>query len=177
MLAKSSPMPTRRGYAFEPKLDGFRCLISTEGGFKAISRRRWDMTPLLPELERFPVPGVFDGELVAFTDGQPDFLALTDRMLLTRDLSIPVAFVVFDVLSLEGGNVMQRPYLKRRDLRGGTAPRRDLGAHETRAGRAGRGSVTAMSSRRSCQRRQILQQLSRVSNRTATRTRESCACD
>src|SRR5688500_17917295 len=107
MLAKSSPMPTRRGYAFEPKLDGFRCLISTEGAFRAMSRRRWNMTALLPELEGFPARGVFDGELVAFTDGQPDFLALTDRMLLTRDLAIPIAFVVFDVLSLDGKETMR----------------------------------------------------------------------
>jgi hypothetical protein len=30
MLARSSPMPTRAGYAYEPKLDGFRCLIQRD---------------------------------------------------------------------------------------------------------------------------------------------------
>jgi ATP-dependent DNA ligase len=55
MLARSAAMPARAGYAFEPKLDGFCCLVSTEGGFRAISRRRWNMTPLLPELEPFPM--------------------------------------------------------------------------------------------------------------------------
>jgi hypothetical protein len=64
---------------------------------------------LLPELAAFPVPGGFDGELIAFTEGQPDFIALTDRMLLTRDRSIPIAFVAFDVRSGEGENVMHRP--------------------------------------------------------------------
>jgi ATP-dependent DNA ligase len=35
---------------FEPKLDGFRCLVCTHaGGFRARSRRGWNMTPLLPE--------------------------------------------------------------------------------------------------------------------------------
>jgi bifunctional non-homologous end joining protein LigD len=116
MLARSSAMPTRAGYAYEPKLDGFRCLIRTEGTFEARSRRFWNMTPLLPEFASFPVRGVFDGELIAFTDGRPDFLALTDRMLLTRDRAIPVAFVAFDVLSLEGENVMRRPYWQRREL-------------------------------------------------------------
>jgi hypothetical protein len=47
------------------------------------------MTPLLPELEQFPVEGVFDGELIAFENGQPDFGALTDRMLLRWDPRIP----------------------------------------------------------------------------------------
>jgi ATP dependent DNA ligase domain len=37
-------------------------------------------------------------------------------MLLTRDRSIPIAFVAFDVLSLDGKNVMQEPYLKRPEL-------------------------------------------------------------
>ena len=72
------------------------------------------MTPLLPELEVFPVQGVFDGELIAFTDGQPDFVALCDRMLLRNDLRVPVAFVAFDVLSLEGTTTMREPYWKRR---------------------------------------------------------------
>lgn len=43
-------------------------------------------------------------------------LALTDRMLLMRDLSIPVAFVVFDVLSLGGDNTLTNPYWQRREV-------------------------------------------------------------
>jgi bifunctional non-homologous end joining protein LigD len=74
------------------------------------------MTPLLPELARFPICGVFDGELIAFADGRPDFVALTDRMLLTRDASIPLAFVAFDVLSLDGENTMSKPYWQRREI-------------------------------------------------------------
>jgi hypothetical protein len=53
------------------------------------------MTPLLPELEAFPVEGVSDGELIAFSEGHPDFLASCDRMLLRSGLRIPVAFVAF----------------------------------------------------------------------------------
>jgi bifunctional non-homologous end joining protein LigD len=110
-------MPAASGYAYEPKLDGFRCLIRTGDAFEARSRRFWNMTPLLPELARFPAPGIFDGELIAFdAAGQPDFLALTDRMLLTRDQSIPVAFVAFDVLSLDGEHLMAKPYWQRRQI-------------------------------------------------------------
>jgi bifunctional non-homologous end joining protein LigD len=117
MLAKPAAMPRRpSSYAYEPKWDGFRALLRTEHGLRVLSRRRWNMTPLLPELETFPVQGVFDGELIAFSEGQPDFFALCDRMLLRQERSIPIAFVAFDVLSLEGTNTMREPYTKRREL-------------------------------------------------------------
>lgn len=50
MLARSGPLPTGRGWLYEPKLDGFRCLVCTHGRFRTRSRRGWDMTNLLPEL-------------------------------------------------------------------------------------------------------------------------------
>jgi bifunctional non-homologous end joining protein LigD len=117
MLAKPAAMPARASsYAYEPKWNGFRALLSTEYGLRVLSRRRWNMTPLLPELEAFPFRGVFDGELLAFSEGQPDFVALCDRMLLRQDVGIPIAFVAFDVLSLEGTSTMREPYRKRREL-------------------------------------------------------------
>jgi bifunctional non-homologous end joining protein LigD len=110
-------MPRRpSSYAYEPKWDGFRAMLRTEHGLRVLSRRRWNMTPLLHELEAFPVQGVFDGELIAFSEGQPDFVALCDRMLLHSDGRIPIAFVAFDVLSLEGTNTMCEPYWKRREI-------------------------------------------------------------
>jgi bifunctional non-homologous end joining protein LigD len=106
MLAKPAAMPRRpSSYAYEPKWDGFRAMVRTEQGLR-----------VLPELEAFPVQGVFDGELIAFSEGQPDFVALCDRMLLHSDQRIPIAFVVFDVLSLEGTNTMREPYWKRREI-------------------------------------------------------------
>jgi bifunctional non-homologous end joining protein LigD len=117
MLAKPAAMPRRpSSYAYEPKWDGFRCMLRTEHSLRIISRRRWNMTPLLPELEAFPVKGVFDGELIAFSEGQPDFVALCDRMLLHSDVRIPIAFVAFDLLSLDGTDTMREPYWKRREI-------------------------------------------------------------
>lgn len=63
MLAKSAKLPTRPGHSYEPKLDGFRAVLSAEGGFRVYSLRRWNMTPLLPELETFPLRRIFDGGL------------------------------------------------------------------------------------------------------------------
>jgi bifunctional non-homologous end joining protein LigD len=73
------------------------------------------MAPLVPELEAFPVRGTFDGELIAFADGQPDFVALIDRMLLACG-DAPIALAVFDVLSLEGTSTMREPYWRRRAI-------------------------------------------------------------
>jgi hypothetical protein len=85
-LAKPAAMRTRSSsYAYEPKWDGFRALLRTEHGLRVLSRRRWNMTPLLPELEAFPIQGVFDGELIAFSEGQPDFVALCDGCCSDRN--------------------------------------------------------------------------------------------
>jgi bifunctional non-homologous end joining protein LigD len=114
MLARSGSLPARGRYAFELKWDGFRCLLSTETGLRAASRRGWDMTDLLPELASFPTFGVFDGELVAFdSSGVPDFPLVCERMLMRRR-HIAVVYVVFDVLSLEGVSLMRAPYSARR---------------------------------------------------------------
>jgi len=67
---------------------------------------RLDMTALLPELSTFPAFGTFDGELVALDDqGEPDFPLLCERMLMRRR-NIPVTYVLFDILSLNGRNLM-----------------------------------------------------------------------
>jgi bifunctional non-homologous end joining protein LigD len=86
MLARSGAIPRSRGWRFEPKLDGFRALVCTHAGFRARSRRGWNMTPLLPEFaEALPPKLQLDGELVALDgDGRPDFHRLGERMLHGR---------------------------------------------------------------------------------------------
>ena len=114
MLARSGPIPTRGDYAFEVKWDGFRGLLSTENGMRLRSRRGWDMTELVPELGPFPVYGTFDGELVAFdATGAPDFPLVCER-LLNRHRHIHLTYVIFDVLSIDGVDLMRAPYSERR---------------------------------------------------------------
>jgi hypothetical protein len=55
----------------------------------------------LSELSDLPAHGIFDGELVAFADGRPHFPLVCDR-LLHRDNSVPLTYVIFDVLELDG---------------------------------------------------------------------------
>jgi len=115
MLARPGPLPTGPAWSFELKWDGFRALVSTEDGLRVRSRRGWDMTPILPELQKLPDGLVLDGELVAWKGKEPWFPNLRRRML-NNDLSVPVTFVAFDVLSLDGTDLTKRPYEERRDL-------------------------------------------------------------
>jgi ATP-dependent DNA ligase len=68
MLAKPGPIPVTRGWLFEPQLDGFRCLACTHGRLRVRSRRGWDMTPLLPELQSLPENVQLDGEIDALDE-------------------------------------------------------------------------------------------------------------
>ena len=64
MLSRPGPLPSRDGYAYEVKWDGFRPIVSTTGGLRVRSRRGWNMTELVPELADLPPRLVLDGELV-----------------------------------------------------------------------------------------------------------------
>ena len=94
MLARAGDLPAGAGWSFEPKLDGFRCLVCTHDGFRARSRRGWNMAPLLPELAAaLPADVQLDGEIVALDeDGRPDFHRLSARMLHgTREIPVGAA--------------------------------------------------------------------------------------
>jgi bifunctional non-homologous end joining protein LigD len=116
MLARSGRLPARGDFAYEVKRDGFRALVSTERRLRVRSRRGWNMTEQARFLAELPVRAVLDGELVAFDDeGKPDFPLLCE-CVLHRHTQIPLVFVAFDVLSVEGRNVMGEPYSHRRRI-------------------------------------------------------------
>ena len=73
------------------------------------------MTTVLPELRSLPTGLVLDGELVAWKGSEPYF-PLICRRVLNRDMSIPMTFIVFDLLRLDGTDVSERPYSERRKL-------------------------------------------------------------
>jgi bifunctional non-homologous end joining protein LigD len=116
MLARSARLPTSGDFAYEVKWDGFRAVVSTEGLLRVRSRRGWDMTERVQFLAELPARGIFDGELVALDDtGRPDFPQLCECVLMRR-ATTPLTFIIFDVLSVEGRNVMDVPYAKRRGI-------------------------------------------------------------
>jgi ATP-dependent DNA ligase len=116
MLAKSGKLPAHGGFAYEVKWDGFRAVVSTEGSLRVRSRRGWNMTEHVQFLVHLPVRAVLDGELVAFDhEGKPDF-PLVCEAVLHRHASIPLTFVAFDLLSVEGRSVTREPYVERRRI-------------------------------------------------------------
>ena len=131
MLAIPGELPPpaeddRWGYEF--KWDGVRAVAAVHDGVLGLtSRKGTDITVRYPEVARLPEglagrDAVVDGEIVAMDEqGRPDFGALQNRMHRTgpevRGMAAtkPVTFLVFDLLSLDGEDLLERPYAERRE--------------------------------------------------------------
>jgi bifunctional non-homologous end joining protein LigD len=130
MMAKTGPLPRDDGrWAYEIKWDGVRAIGYFEGGrMRLVSRNGNDITPRYPELRELARElagreAVLDGEVVSFdAEGRPSFQRLQSRMHLTSEHAVrrlsqsePVAYILFDVLWLDGHSLMGLPYSERRE--------------------------------------------------------------
>jgi ATP-dependent DNA ligase len=132
MLAKSvAKIPTAEGMSYEPKWDGFRCIIFRDGDeVELASRGGKTLTRYFPEVveqakSQLPERSVTDGEIVVIRreDGQKpklDFEMLGQRihpaasrvnMLAEKT---PASFIAFDLLALGDENLMETPFAHRR---------------------------------------------------------------
>ena len=131
MLATGGPLPREDAeFAFEIKWDGVRALAySRPGNLRLESRNRNDITAQYPELARLnralgSHSAILDGEIVSLdADGRPSFQALQRRMHLaspsaakTAAKHAPVTYQIFDLLWLDGHQLMDLPYSQRREL-------------------------------------------------------------
>ena len=120
MLAKAAKeLPVGQGFAYEPKWDGFRCIVFRSGDEVVLgSRNERPLTRYFPELvqpvrDQLPERVVVDGEIVIPTARGLDFDALQLRLhpaaSRVRRLAseTPASFVAFDLLAL--GDVDARP--------------------------------------------------------------------
>jgi ATP-dependent DNA ligase len=127
MLASPAPaIPDGDGLVFEPKWDGFRCLVFRDGDELTLqSRSGKPLNRYFPEvienlLAALPDRVVLDGELVVDRDGHLDFDSLTERIhpaasrvrLLAEQT--PARFVAFDLLALGDESLLDRPGRERR---------------------------------------------------------------
>lgn len=115
-------------WVFEPKWDGIRALATCVDETMLISRNKRNITPVYPDLaglHRHLVcfEAMLDGEIVAMSGGRPSFERLQGRMNLQnpRDIeraakAVPVIFIAFDILYLDGRWVMDEPWERRREL-------------------------------------------------------------
>ncbi len=132
MLAKSvKGVPRDPGYMFEPKWDGFRCILFKDGDeVELTSRNTKPLTRYFPEIvtaarEQLPDRCVLDGELFVARPHEKygsklEFEVLQERIhpaesrvdKLARET--PAGYVVFDVLALGDESYVARPLSERR---------------------------------------------------------------
>jgi bifunctional non-homologous end joining protein LigD len=131
MLAVAGDLPSTHGeWSYEFKWDGVRVLAYVDGGrARLMTRNDLDCTTTYPEIQGLgEVLGarqaILDGEVIALDDrGRPSFEALQPRMHVTdparvRRLvqTIPVTYMVFDLLHLDGRSTLDAPYDERRRM-------------------------------------------------------------
>ena len=123
-------VPIGSDWAYEMKWDGVRALVLVkDGSVRVTSRSGRDITAGYPELRALgealgDIDALLDGEIVALDDqGRPSFQLLQRRMHVRDEASlrvlqqeVPVAYMLFDVLWLDGNVVTELPYADRRRL-------------------------------------------------------------
>ncbi len=128
MLAKlSRSLPEAEELFYEPKWDGFRCIVFRDGDDVELgSRNERPLTRYFPELieplrRELPDRCVLDGEIVIAGPNGLDFDALSQRIhpaasrvrLLAEQT--PASFVAFDVLCVGDDDLLGTPFAERRD--------------------------------------------------------------
>lgn len=128
MLAKAVDQFPEHGVAYEPKWDGFRCIVFRDGDEIVLgSRNQKPFNRYFPELfepllTSLPDKAVVDGELIVERDGKLDFDALGQRIHPAESRvqklasETPVSFVAFDVLALDTTSLLDTPFTDRRSL-------------------------------------------------------------
>ncbi|TQS39618.1 ATP-dependent DNA ligase [Cryptosporangium phraense] len=119
-------IPVGEGLHYEPKFDGFRCIIFREGDRVVLgSRGGKELQRYFPEVvaemrTSLPERCVVDGELVVIIDDKLDFDALAQRIhpaasrinLLAEQT--PAHFIAFDLLAVGDESLMEVGYAERR---------------------------------------------------------------
>ncbi|MCC7078049.1 MAG: ATP-dependent DNA ligase [Acidimicrobiia bacterium] len=127
MLAKAThEVPAGEGLVYEPKWDGFRCIVFRDGDEVHLgSRNERPLTRYFPEIldplrASLPERCVVDGELVLVTPDGLDFEALQQRIhpadsrVARLAEETPVSYVAFDLLALGETDLRSRPFADRR---------------------------------------------------------------
>src|SRR5581483_7226618 len=113
-------LPEGDEWLYEVKFDGYRALIIKDGSSVELqSRNHKDLTPMYPGIAAAALnlraeQAVVDGEIVALDEsGRPAFQALQHRSSHPHH---QIVFYAFDVLNVDGRDVMSEAIEKRRAL-------------------------------------------------------------
>ena len=129
MLAKLTQLPSDQSrWAFEVKWDGVRAIARSQPGqISFLSRNGNEISDAYPELRGLgralgSQAAILDGEIVALDEhGRPSFQTLQARMHVRQSAAIrrlreqvPVTYMIFDLLWLDGHALTDLPYDERR---------------------------------------------------------------
>lgn len=126
MLAKAAKEVPGGDMIYEPKWDGFRCLMFRDGDeVQLTSRNTKALTRYFPELlgpliDQVPARCVLDCELVVPADEGLDFDLLSQRIHPAQSRvkmlseSTPAHLIVFDILALDDLDLRPLPFSERR---------------------------------------------------------------
>ena len=130
MLAKSVngiPDPAKHGgLAFEPKWDGFRCIVFRDGDeVELASRNTKPLTRYFPEIaaaarDSLPERCVVDGEIFVAIGDRLEFEKLQERIhpadsrVRTLVERTPAGYVAFDLLAIGDESLVDQPFRARR---------------------------------------------------------------
>lgn len=114
-------------WIFEHKLDGERCLAFKEGrSIRLLSRNKQQLNNTYPEIANGLAGAgdhdcIVDGEVVAFEGNRTSFARLQGRIGIkdpdeARRSGIPVFYYVFDLVYVDGFDVMNVPLSERKNL-------------------------------------------------------------
>ncbi|MGH9166960.1 MAG: DNA polymerase ligase N-terminal domain-containing protein [Acidimicrobiia bacterium] len=115
-------------WAFEPKWDGLRAIAVCEEDTALISPDGGDMTAAYPELHRLhqqvvALDAMLDGEIISMDEGIPSPGLLRSRAEAEDPKQIerladqmPVSYIAFDLLYLDGRDLTRVPFHQRREL-------------------------------------------------------------
>jgi ATP-dependent DNA ligase len=128
MLAKSVPDMPEGEVLYEPKWDGFRCIVFRDGDEVELgSRNERPLTRYFPEVvaavkAQLPDRCVVDGEIVIIAGKGLDFVNLLQRIhpadsrvqMLAE--TTPASFIAFDLLALGDDDLTKTPQAERRAM-------------------------------------------------------------
>jgi DNA ligase D-like protein (predicted ligase) len=128
MLAVSGKIFSSKGWIFEPKIDGTRCLAYIQNGTVELQNRRFKpMDSRYPEITKALKEAagdcILDGEMTVFSKGVPSFASLAERDQQVDGMRIdylskalPAVYIVFDILYKGQENLMNLPLIERKSI-------------------------------------------------------------
>ena len=126
MLARMGEPFDSPEFLYEIKWDGTRALTYRDArDYRLQNRKQFSQKERYPELNclsALPAGTVFDGEIVVLRQGKPSFegmlkreQALTATRVAAAARSWPATYVVFDLLYVRYGSIMNQPCSERRE--------------------------------------------------------------